>query len=47
MAELMDDDIIAVFFAQVDDAIVEIEISFLAAGSPAGFLVANGDSFWI
>ena len=43
MAKLVDNDIVQIFFRQMDDPIVEIEIALLTATPPAGFLIADGN----
>ena len=41
MAQFVDDNIVEIFFGKMNDFVVEIEISFSAAASPAGFLIAD------
>ena len=43
MAELVHHDVVLQRFREIDDAVVEGEVSFCGAASPPGLLVPDGD----
>ena len=44
MAKFMDNNVVQIWLRQMDNTIIEIQISFPAATSPARFLIADGNS---